>query len=211
MIENEKIEEMMMELEEKAENTVRALENDYGAIRTGRANPKILDKIEVEAYGGMSKLIELGNVSALDARCLQINLWDKSLLKAVEKAILQSNIGLTPSNDGNVIRLVFPVMTEERRKELAKQAKKMGEDAKVAIRNHRREAKQVRQRREILRNKRPIANHQRRRRAVRKLSLHSKAARRNQGKARSKARSVVTEVHLRFMLPKSRSLNLTCH
>ena len=143
MIENEKVEEMMFELEEKAENSINALENDYGAIRTGRANPKILDKIEVEAYGGMSKLIELGNVSALDARCLQINLWDKSLLKAVEKAILQSNIGLTPSNDGNVIRLVFPVMTEERRKELAKQAKKMGEDAKVAIRNHRREAMDV--------------------------------------------------------------------
>ena len=143
MIENEKVEEMMFELEEKSEKTVNALESDYGAIRTGRANPKILDKIEVEAYGGMSKLIELGNVSALDARCLQINLWDKSLLKAVEKAILQSNIGLTPTNDGNVIRLVFPVMTEERRKELAKQAKKMGEDAKVAIRNHRREAMDV--------------------------------------------------------------------
>ena len=143
MIENEKIEEMMMELEEKSENTIKALESDYGALRTGRANPKILDKIEVEAYGGMSKLIELGNVSALDARCLQINLWDKSLLKAVEKAILQSNIGLTPSNDGQVIRLVFPVMTEERRKELVKQAKKTGEDAKVAIRNHRREAMDV--------------------------------------------------------------------
>ena len=140
MVENEKIEEMTFELEEKAENTTRALEGDYGALRTGRANPHILDKIEVEAYGGMSKLIELGNVSTLDARCLQINLWDKSLLKAVEKAILQSNIGLTPSNDGQVIRLVFPVMTEERRKELSKQAKKLGEDGKVAIRNHRREA-----------------------------------------------------------------------
>ena len=143
MIENEKVEEMMMEIEEKCENTVRALENDYGAIRTGRANPHILDKIEVEAYGGMSKLIELGNVSTLDARCLQINLWDKSLLKAVEKAILQSNIGLTPSNDGQVIRLVFPVMTEERRKELTKQAKKIGEEAKVAVRNHRREGMDV--------------------------------------------------------------------
>lgn len=143
MIENEKVEEMMLELEEKAENTRNALESDYGAIRTGRANPRILDKIEVEAYGGMSKLIELGNISALDARCLQINLWDKSLLKAVEKAILQSNIGLTPSNDGQVIRLVFPVMTEERRKELVKQAKKTGEEAKVALRNHRREAMDV--------------------------------------------------------------------
>ena len=89
MIENERIEEMMFELEEKSENTINALENEYNGLRTGRANPKILDKIEVEAYGGMSRLIELGNVSALDARCLQINLWDKSLLKAVEKAILQ--------------------------------------------------------------------------------------------------------------------------
>ena len=143
MIENEKVEEMMMELEEKAEKTINALENEFGAIRAGRANPKILDRIEVEAYGGMSKLIELGNVAALDARCLQINLWDKSLLKAVEKAILQSNIGITPTNDGQVIRLVFPVMTEERRKELVKQIKKMGEDAKVAMRNHRRDAMDV--------------------------------------------------------------------
>jgi ribosome recycling factor len=143
MIENEKVEEMMLELDEKSENTIKALESDYGAIRTGRANPHILDKIEVEAYGGMSKLIELGNVATLDARCLQINLWDKSLLKAVEKAILQSNIGITPTNDGQVIRLVFPVMTEERRKELVKQAKKTGEDAKVAIRNHRREAMDI--------------------------------------------------------------------
>lgn len=139
MLENEKIEEMMLELEEKCDNTIRALEGEYGALRTGRANPHILDRIEVEAYGGMSKLIELGNVSTLDARCLQINLWDKSLLKEVEKAIINSNIGLTPTNDGQVIRLVFPVMTEERRKELVKQAKKMGEEAKVAVRNHRRD------------------------------------------------------------------------
>ena len=140
MIENEKIEEMMFELDEKCDNSLTALERDYGAIRTGRANPHILDRLEVEAYGGMSKLIELGNVSALDAKCLQISLWDKSLLKAVEKAILQSNIGITPTNDGNVIRLVFPDMTEERRRELVKQAKKMGEESKVAVRNHRREA-----------------------------------------------------------------------
>ncbi len=143
MIENEKVEEMMFELEERAEKTLNALENEYSGIRAGRANPKILDRIEVEAYGGMSKLIELGNVSALGARCLQINLWDKSLLKAVEKAILQSNIGITPTNDGQVIRLVFPVMTEERRKELVKQIKKMGEDAKVAVRNQRRDAMDV--------------------------------------------------------------------
>lgn len=140
MIENEKVEEIMFELEERSEKTVNALEGEYATIRAGRANPHIFDRVEVEAYGGMSKLIELGNISALDARCLQINLWDKSLLKAVEKAILQSNIGLTPTNDGNVIRVVFPVMTEERRKELVKQIKKIGEDSKVAQRNNRRDA-----------------------------------------------------------------------
>ncbi len=140
MIENEKVEEIMFELEERAEKTLNSLEGEYSSIRAGRANPHIFDRIEVEAYGGMSKLIELGNISALDARCLQINLWDKSLLKAVEKAILQSNIGLNPTNDGNVIRVVFPVMTEERRKELVKQIKRLGEDAKVAVRNGRRDA-----------------------------------------------------------------------
>ena len=123
-----------------ADRSVTALEEEYSAIRAGRANPHVLDRIDVEAYGGMSKLIELGNVSALDARCLQISLWDKSLLKAVEKAILQSNLGLTPTNDGKVIRIVFPVMTEERRKELVKQIKKMGEETKVEIRNARRNA-----------------------------------------------------------------------
>lgn len=143
MIENEKIEEMMLELEDASERAIDSLEGEYSAIRAGRANPHILDRIEVEAYGGMSKLIELGNVSALDARCLQISLWDKSLLKAVEKAILQSNLGLTPTNDGKVIRIVFPVMTEERRKELVKQIKKMGEEAKVALRNNRRDAMDV--------------------------------------------------------------------
>ena len=143
MIENEKVEEMLLELEERCEKTLTALENEYMGIRAGRANPHILDRIEVEAYGGMSRLIELGNVSALDARCLQINLWDKSLLKAVEKAILQSNIGITPTNDGNVIRLVFPVMTEERRRELVKQIKRIGEDSKVAVRNIRRDSMDV--------------------------------------------------------------------
>ncbi|MBQ5927290.1 MAG: ribosome recycling factor [Clostridia bacterium] len=140
MIENEKVEEILFELEEKAEKTLNALENNFMSIRAGRANPHIFDRLEVEAYGGMSKLVELGNISALDARCLQINLWDKSLLKAVEKAILQANLGITPTNDGNVIRVVFPVMTEERRKELVKQIKKMGEDSKVAQRNNRRDA-----------------------------------------------------------------------
>lgn len=140
MIENEKVEELFLELEDKLEKTVNVLKEEYSAIRAGRANPHILDKLQVEAYGGMSPLNQLGNVSALDARCLVISPWDKSLLKAIEKAILQSNLGLNPSNDGNVIRLVFPELTGERRKELVKQAKKMGEEAKVAVRNSRRDA-----------------------------------------------------------------------
>ena len=140
MIENEMVEELFLVLEDKLEKTVNVLKDEYSAIRAGRANPHILDKLQVEAYGGMSPLNQLGNVSALDARCLMISPWDKTLLKAIEKAILQSNLGLNPSNDGNVIRLVFPELTEERRRELVKQTKKMGEDAKVAARNNRREA-----------------------------------------------------------------------
>lgn len=139
MVENEKLEELFLELSEKLEGAVNALSEEYSQIRAGRANPRILDSLRVEAYGGMSRLVELGNVNTLDARTLVINLWDKSLLKAVEKAILQSNIGVTPTNDGNVIRLSFPELTEESRRNLSKQAKKLGEDAKVAVRNVRRE------------------------------------------------------------------------
>lgn len=140
MIENEKVEEIFLILEEKLEKTVSVLQEEFASIRAGRANPHILDKLQVEAYGGMSPLNQLGNVSAADARCLVISPWDKSLLKAIEKAILTSNIGINPTNDGNVIRLVFPELTEERRKELVKQVKKLGEESKVAARNNRREA-----------------------------------------------------------------------
>ncbi|MBO5526310.1 MAG: ribosome recycling factor [Clostridia bacterium] len=140
MIENEEVELIMLTLEEKSEKTVSVTKEQFSTIRAGRANPHILDKIQVEAYGGMSPLNQLGNISVLDARCLMISPWDKSLLKSVEKAILASNIGLTPTNDGNVIRLVFPDLTTERRKELVKMVMKMGEDAKVAERNNRREA-----------------------------------------------------------------------
>lgn len=140
MIENEKVEEIYLVLEDKLDKTVSVLKDEFATIRAGRANPHVLDKLQVEAYGGTSPLNQLGNVSALDARCLVVSPWDKSLLKAIEKAILQSNIGLNPTNDGNVIRLVFPELTEERRKELVKQVRKMGEDAKIAARNVRREA-----------------------------------------------------------------------
>ncbi len=140
MIDNEKVEEIDLVLEDKLDKCVNVLRDDYAAIRAGRANPHILDKIQVEAYGGMSPLQQLGNVAVSDARCLVVSPWDKSLLKAIEKAILASNIGITPTNDGTVIRLVFPELTEERRKDLVKQVRKMGEDAKVAARNVRREA-----------------------------------------------------------------------
>ena len=140
MVDNEKLEELFLELSDKTDGALNALSEEYTQIRAGRANPHILDSLKVEAYGGISRLVELGNVNTLDARTLVINLWDKSLLKSVEKAILQSNIGITPTNDGNVIRLSFPELTEESRRNLAKQAKKMGEDAKVAVRNVRREA-----------------------------------------------------------------------
>ena len=140
MIENEQAEEIFLVLDDKLEKTQSVLQDELASIRAGRANPHILDKLQVEAYGGMSPLNQLGNVSAADARCLVVSPWDKSLLKSIEKAILASNIGITPTNDGNVIRLVFPELTEERRKELVKQGKRMGEDAKIAARNNRREA-----------------------------------------------------------------------
>ena len=119
MIEAEELEMMMLDAEERMEKSLDVLKADVLQIRTGRANPHILDKIQVEAYGSMSPINQIGNVSALDAQCLVINAWDKSLLKNIEKAILLSNIGLTPTNDGERIRLVFPMMTDERRRELA--------------------------------------------------------------------------------------------
>lgn len=140
MIENEKAEEILLILEDKLEKTVNVLKDEYASIRAGRANPHILDKLQVEAYGSMSPLQQLGNISVADARCLVISPWDKSLLKSIEKAIQGSNIGINPTNDGNVIRLVFPELTEERRRDLVKQVKRMGEDSKVAARNIRREA-----------------------------------------------------------------------
>ena len=140
MIDNEKVEEIFLVLEDKLDKTVSVLEGEFATIRAGRANPRILDKLQVEAYGAMTPLQQLGNVSVSDARCLVVSPWDKSLLKEIEKAILASSIGITPTNDGNVIRLVFPELTEERRRDLVKQVKKMGEDSKVAARNVRREA-----------------------------------------------------------------------
>ncbi len=138
-IDLETLEMMIMECEEKMEKSFSVLKADVLQIRAGRANPHVLDKITVEAYGAMSPINQIGNVSVVDGQCLVISPWDKSLLKNVEKAILVSNVGITPTNDGNVVRLVFPMLTDERRREIVKQVKKMGEDGKVAIRNIRRD------------------------------------------------------------------------
>lgn len=116
------------------------MEKDFAAIRAGRANPHILDKIKVDYYGTPTPLQQVGNISVPEARILQIQPWESSLIKEIEKAILNSDLGINPTNDGKVIRLVFPELTEDRRKELAKDIKKKGENAKVAIRNIRREA-----------------------------------------------------------------------
>ena len=140
MIENEKVEEILLVLEERLEKTLAVLKENYASVRAGRANPHILDKVSVDYYGTMSPVNQVGNISVADAKCLVISPWDVSLLKNIEKAIVAANIGINPTNDGNVIRLVFPELTEERRKELVKQVKKMGEDAKVAARNNRRDA-----------------------------------------------------------------------
>lgn len=134
---------MEFELEQyegKMEKTITSLESDYTTIRAGRANPHILDKIQVDYYGTPSGLQAVANITVPEARILQIQPWEASLIKDIEKAIICSDIGITPSNDGKNIRLVFPELTEERRKELVKDVKKKGEEAKVAIRNVRRDA-----------------------------------------------------------------------
>ncbi len=113
---------------------------EFGSIRAGRANPHVLDQIMVDYYGTPTPIQQVGNVSVPEARMIVIQPWEKSLLKAIEKAILTSDLGINPTNDGSVIRLVFPELTEERRKELAKDVKKKGEATKVAIRNIRRDA-----------------------------------------------------------------------
>ncbi len=131
---------MLTQFEDKMEKTIASLEREYQTIRAGRANPHILDKIKVDYYGVPTPIQQVGNINVPEARMLVIQPWDSSLIKAIEKAIQNSDIGINPSNDGKVVRLVFPELTEERRKELVKDVKKKGEKAKVAIRNIRRDA-----------------------------------------------------------------------
>ncbi|MBD5452731.1 MAG: ribosome recycling factor [Lachnospiraceae bacterium] len=125
--------------DEKMKKAYDFLVTDLGTIRAGRANPHVLDRIKVDYYGTPTPIQQVGNITVPDPRMIQIAPWEKSLIKEIEKAIMTSDIGITPSNDGAVIRLVFPELTEERRKELAKDIKKKGEDNKVAIRNARRD------------------------------------------------------------------------
>ena len=128
------------EYSRKMDKTLDVLQEDFGAVRAGRANARVLDRIMVEYYGVDTPVGQVGTISSPDARTLVIQPWDGSLLKKIEKAIQTSDLGINPQNDGRVIRLVFPQLTEERRRELTKQVKKYGEDAKVAVRNIRRDA-----------------------------------------------------------------------
>lgn len=131
---------MLVQFEEKMEKSLESLENEYTNIRAGRANPNILNKIKVDYYGVPTPLQQVGNVSVPEARTIVITPWENSLLKEIEKAIICSDLGLNPNNDGKSIILNFPELTEERRKDLVKDIKKKGENAKVAVRNIRREA-----------------------------------------------------------------------
>ena len=129
----------LQQYEDKMKKTIEFLETDFSSIRAGRANPHVLDKLRVDYYGTPTPIQQVGNVTVPEARIIQIAPWDKSLIKAIEKAILTSDLGLNPNNDGSVIRLIFPELSEERRKDLVKDVRKKAEEGKVAIRNIRRD------------------------------------------------------------------------
>ena len=137
------MDERLKVYEEKMTKSYDSMIRDFTSIRAGRANPHVLDKIKVDYYGTPTPLQQVGNISVPEPRMLQIQPWEKTLIKAIEKAIMTSDLGITPSNDGSIIRLVFPELTEERRKELVKDIKKKGEAAKVAVRNIRRDANEA--------------------------------------------------------------------
>lgn len=137
--ENETIELIFIDLEERVAKSIDFMKSEFGVMRAGRANPKLVEKITVDYYGAPTPINQLANISNPEARLLNISVWDKSMLGKVEKAILAANIGVTPQNDGVLIRLVFPELTQERRLELVKQVKKLAEEAKVSVRNVRRD------------------------------------------------------------------------
>ncbi len=137
------MEEHLKELERKMDKAIDVLENEFQKVRTGRANPAILDNIHVDYYGTPTQLNQVGNISVPDPQLIVITPWEKKMLSDIEKAIQKSDLGLTPQNDGNIIRLPIPPLTEERRKDLVKQIKKLGENAKIPIRNVRREGNET--------------------------------------------------------------------
>ena len=134
------IEEIFLNFEMDCDKAIEYMKNEYNLMRAGRANPKLVESIRVNYYGTPTAIKMMGNISIPEPRCLVITPWDKSTLKEIEKAILAANIGVTPQNDGTLIRLTFPTLTEERRRELVKQVKKLAEDTKVVLRNARRDA-----------------------------------------------------------------------
>ena len=133
----------LKQYEDKMNKTLDSLSGEYTTIRAGRANPHVLDKIKVDYYGTPTPLQQVGNISVPEARIIQIQPWEKKLIREIEKAIMTSDLGINPTNDGTSIRLIFPELTEERRKALAKDVKKKGDEAKVAIRNIRRDANEA--------------------------------------------------------------------
>ena len=134
------IEEIFMNFEVDCEKALDYMKGEYAVMKAGRANPKLVENIKVDYYGALTPIKQMGNISVPEPRQIVISVWDKSTLKTIEKAILAANIGVTPQNDGIVIRLIFPVLTEERRRDLVKQVKKLAEDTKVVLRNARRTA-----------------------------------------------------------------------
>ncbi|MCP4296302.1 MAG: ribosome recycling factor [Proteobacteria bacterium] len=134
------MEELYKDTNKKMNGAIESLKSDFQVVRTGRANPAMLDSVKVDYYGTMTPLNQVGNISVPDPQLIVIAPWEKSLLKEIERAILRADLGMTPQNDGNTIRLPIPPLTEDRRKELVKQIKQLGEKVKLAIRNVRRDA-----------------------------------------------------------------------
>ena len=134
------MDERIQKYEDKMKKTLASLDSELATIRAGRANPHVLDKLAVDYYGTPTPIQQVANVSVPEPRMIQIQPWEKSMLKVIEKAIMVSDLGINPTNDGTAVRLIFPELTEERRKELVKDVKKKGEGAKVAVRNIRRDA-----------------------------------------------------------------------
>ncbi len=135
--------EILSDLHDKMNNSIEALKKDFLRLRTGRATPALLDGIRVNCYDSQMPIDQVASVSVPESRLITIKPWDQSIIKEIEKSLLKSELGLTPMNDGKIIRINIPPLTEERRKELARMAKKMAEEAKIAVRNHRREANDI--------------------------------------------------------------------